>query len=101
MSAIGAYISMSNKSPNSIDQRIGDKIRTLRLEQNITQQSLGEQIGVSYQQIQKYERGSNRISAVSLFEICKVLNVPISSMFDEPARSFNQIIGKSRSRVRW
>jgi transcriptional regulator with XRE-family HTH domain len=83
-----------------MDQRIGEKIRALRLEQNITQQWLGEQIGVTYQQIQKYEKGSSRMSAVTLFEVCQVLNVPISSMFDEPTRSFHQIIGKNRARVR-
>jgi transcriptional regulator with XRE-family HTH domain len=92
---------MPIKGPTSMDQRIGNKIRALRLEQNITQQWLGEQIGVTFQQIQKYEKGSSRISAVTLFEVCQVLNASISSMFDEPTRSFHEIIGKKRARVRW
>jgi transcriptional regulator with XRE-family HTH domain len=52
-----------------------------RLALGMTQETLGKALGVSFQQIQKYERGHNRVSAGRLFEICKVLNLPLSSMF--------------------
>jgi transcriptional regulator with XRE-family HTH domain len=56
-------------------------MRERRLALNMSQQELGVALGVSFQQIQKYERGLNRISAARLYEICKVLKLPFSSMF--------------------
>jgi transcriptional regulator with XRE-family HTH domain len=57
-------------------------MRERRLEVNMTQDDLGKALGVSFQQIQKYEKGVNRVSASRLYEICKVLNVALSSMFE-------------------
>jgi transcriptional regulator with XRE-family HTH domain len=48
----------------------------------MTQHALGEALGVTFQQIQKYESGTNRVSAARLFELCKALKVPLSSMFE-------------------
>ena len=53
----------------------------------MSQDHLGQQLGVSFQQIQKYEKGINRISAARLYEICQVLDVPIASMFEDIPRS--------------
>ena len=53
----------------------------------MSQQRLGKELGVSFQQIQKYERGVNRVSAARLYSICKALNVSLSSMFErDPTR---------------
>jgi transcriptional regulator with XRE-family HTH domain len=57
-------------------------MRERRLALNISQNQLGKELGVSFQQIQKYESGRNRVSAGRLFEICKALNVSLSSMFE-------------------
>jgi transcriptional regulator with XRE-family HTH domain len=53
----------------------------------MSQDHLGQELGVSFQQIQKYEKGINRISAARLYEICQVLGVPIASMFEDIPRS--------------
>jgi transcriptional regulator with XRE-family HTH domain len=50
---------------------------------SMTQANLGEKLGVTFQQIQKYEKGRNRVSAARLFEICKALNVTLASMFED------------------
>jgi transcriptional regulator with XRE-family HTH domain len=49
----------------------------------MSQSHLADQLGVSFQQIQKYEKGTNRISAARLYEICQILGVPIASMFED------------------
>lgn len=74
----------SSKSRNSIlDGKIGAKIKHHRLVLGLSQEELAKIIGVKYQQIQKYESGTNRISAGSLFILSKALNVPIDSFLDE------------------
>jgi transcriptional regulator with XRE-family HTH domain len=57
-------------------------MREQRLALSISQEQLGRKLGVSFQQIQKYENGKNRVSAARLFVICKALNVSLSSMFE-------------------
>ena len=70
------------RSVNSIDKHFGEQIRSRRHALNMSQEHLGKELGVSFQQIQKYESGANRISATRLYEICQVFDVPIASMFD-------------------
>ena len=72
---------LSPRSPSVIDVYFGMQIRKARLERHISQQDLGEALGVSFQQIQKYEKGVNRIAASRLFEICQVLSWPIINVF--------------------
>jgi transcriptional regulator with XRE-family HTH domain len=61
---------------------MGARMREQRLVLNMSQAQLGGELGVSFQQIQKYERGVNRVSAARLYRICKALNVSLSSMFE-------------------
>ena len=70
------------RNATPVDAYIGARIRERRLALNMSQHELGRALGVSFNQIQKYERGRNRVSAVRLFDICKVLNVSLSSMFE-------------------
>jgi transcriptional regulator with XRE-family HTH domain len=77
----------SPRSANSIDKHFGDQIRNRRQAINMTQDHLGQGLGVSFQQIQKYESGKNRISAARLYAICHVLDVPIASMFKDIPRN--------------
>lgn len=73
---------ISPRSASAVDSYIGVRMREQRLALEISQVQLGKTLGVSFQQIQKYESGKNRVSAARLFEICKALNVPLSSMFE-------------------
>ena len=72
----------SPRSASAVDRYIGDRMREQRLVLKMSQEQLGRELGVSFQQIQKYERGVNRVSAARLFEICKALKVSLSSMFE-------------------
>src|ERR1035437_10952117 len=69
------------KSKSEIDEYIGSRMRECRLSLHLTQEQLGRALGVSFQQVQNYEKGANGISAVRLFDICKILNVSLTSMF--------------------
>ena len=70
------------KDSTSFDKHVGQKLREMRTAAKISQTELGRGIGVSFQQIQKYEAGRNRMSAGQLWLLCRVLKLPILSMFD-------------------
>lgn len=70
------------RSPNPIDRHVGLRIRLRRKELGVSQEKLADQIGLTFQQVQKYERGSNRISASRLFELSRILCVPISYFYE-------------------
>ena len=66
-----------------VDSHVGARVRQRRALLGMSQTSLGSAVGLTFQQIQKYERGTNRISSSRLFEFAKVLDVPVSYFFDE------------------
>ncbi len=66
----------------TVDQHVGNRIRARRLELHISQQSLGAAIGVSFQQLQKYESGVNRVAGVNLVNIANTLHKPVSYFYD-------------------
>jgi len=68
---------------NPIDLHVGRRIKVRRLLRGLTQEDLARLVGLSFQQVQKYERGANRVSAGRLFELSKALRVPIQFFFDE------------------
>lgn len=70
------------KTPDPIDQHVGRRVRTRRLMLNMSQEALGDQVGITFQQIQKYEKGTNRISASRLQQISRVLGVSAWSFFE-------------------
>ena len=70
------------RSTGAIDDFVGSRIRERRIMLGLTQQQLAEMIGVTYQQAHKYERGINRVSAGRLYEIARVLNVPIAYFYE-------------------
>jgi transcriptional regulator with XRE-family HTH domain len=70
------------KSTAAIDRHVGARIRERRILMGLTQQQLAELIGVTYQQAHKYERGVNRVSAGRLFDIARVLSVPMSYFYE-------------------
>lgn len=70
-----------NGDANPIDVHVGTVLKQMRISKNLSQEQLGEAVGLSFQQIQKYEHGMNRIGASRLYDISCVLNVPINAFF--------------------
>ncbi len=70
------------RSANPVDVHVGTRVRLRRQVLKMSQERLGDQLGVTFQQVQKYERGANRIGASRLWKISDVLNVPVSFFFD-------------------
>jgi len=68
--------------PHIVDIHVGKKIRQRRWLIGMTQQTLGETVGIKFQQIQKYETGANRVSASRLWDIAKALGLPVASFFE-------------------
>jgi transcriptional regulator with XRE-family HTH domain len=74
---------MTAKNPTPTDLHVGYRLRMRRLMLGMSQESLGERLGVSFQQIQKYEKGANRVSASRLQQMASVLQVPVAFFFDD------------------
>jgi transcriptional regulator with XRE-family HTH domain len=72
---------MSNRSPDPIDKQVGQAIRAHRLMAKMSQTDLADQVGVTFQQIQKYERGMNRVGAGRLSRIARVFNIDVAALF--------------------
>ncbi|MCK5284725.1 MAG: helix-turn-helix transcriptional regulator [Alphaproteobacteria bacterium] len=69
-------------TPDSVDVHVGQRLRIRRSLLGLSQEKLAESIGLTFQQIQKYERGMNRISAGRLYQFSKILSIPISYFYD-------------------
>lgn len=74
---------MAGKKPNPIDAHVGSRVRLRRMLLGMSQERLGESMGLTFQQVQKYEKGVNRIGASRLFQISKILDVPVQFFFEE------------------
>jgi len=70
------------REANQIDEHVGSRVRLRRQLLKMSQEKLGGELGVTFQQVQKYERGSNRIGASRLFRLSGVLDVPVAFFFD-------------------
>lgn len=84
----------ANGSPNPVDIHVGGRVRLQRTLLGLSQEKLGESVGLTFQQIQKYERGANRIGASRLHEFSQILDVPVSFFFD----GFDQDLLKKSSK---
>ena len=69
--------------PNAVDVHVGQRLRLRRTLLGLSQEKLGEALGLTFQQIQKYERGTNRIGASRLYDLSRVLDIDIGYFFDE------------------
>lgn len=76
-------LSRRGEGPNPIDIHVGTRLRLRRTLLGLSQETLGEAVGITFQQLQKYERGANRISASRLFNLSQVLGVPVSFFFED------------------
>ena len=74
------------KAPHVVDEHVGRRLRIRRKQSGLSQQSLASAIGLTFQQVQKYERGGNRISASRLYEIAEFLDVPVGYFFEGAGR---------------
>lgn len=72
-----------DSGPNPVDVHVGSRVRLRRTLLGMSQEKLGEAIGLTFQQVQKYERGANRVGASRLFDLSRVLDVPVGFFFDE------------------
>ena len=72
----------ADKTPNPVDLYVGGRIRLRRRTLGVSQERLAEDLGLTFQQVQKYERGANRVSASKLYEIARSLSVPVAFFFE-------------------
>ena len=79
-------IRMPQKSPNPTDKHVGGRVRMRRMMLGMSQTELGNSIGLTFQQVQKYEKGTNRIGAGRLQQIARILKVPVGFFFEGSPR---------------
>jgi len=73
---------MAKKAPNPIDRHVGSRVRMRRMMLGMSQEKLGDALGLTFQQVQKYEKGTNRIGASRLQQISHILQVPVAFFFE-------------------
>src|SRR5215467_8249825 len=73
---------MAKKAPNPIDKHVGSRVRMRRMMLAMSQEKLGDALGLTFQQVQKYEKGTNRIGASRLQQISNILQVPVAFFFE-------------------
>jgi transcriptional regulator with XRE-family HTH domain len=88
---------MSKKAPNSIDKHVGGRVRMRRIMLGMSQVQLGEALGLTFQQVQKYESGTNRVGASRIQQIAQILQVPISFLFEGSPTAVPQAEGVSEA----
>ena len=84
---------MSAKTPNPVDKYVGSRVRMRRIMLGLSQEKLGDALGLTFQQIQKYEKGTNRIGASRLHQIADILQVPVSFLFEGGPSSSTSVEG--------
>jgi len=80
---VGRRRRRKSDKPNPVDVHVGSRVRLRRTLLGMSQERLGDAIGLTFQQVQKYERGANRIGASRLYDLSRVLDVPVSFFFDD------------------
>lgn len=74
---------ISKRMPNPVDIHVGNRMRMRRMLVGMSQEKLGERLGLTFQQVQKYEKGTNRVSASRLFHVAQVLGVPVQYFYED------------------
>ncbi len=85
------------KAPNPIDQHVGSRVRMRRIMLAMSQEKLGAALGLTFQQVQKYERGANRIGASRLHQISQILQVPVAFFFEGMPNALDASSGSALS----
>jgi transcriptional regulator with XRE-family HTH domain len=73
---------VTKKTPNPIDRHVGSRVRMRRMMVSMSQEKLGDRLGITFQQVQKYEKGTNRIGASRLHQISSILGVPVAFFYE-------------------
>jgi transcriptional regulator with XRE-family HTH domain len=79
-----------SRKPNPVDIHVGGRVRFRRMLLGMSQEKLGERLGLTFQQVQKYEKGINRIGASRLYDLSQVLGVPVQFFYDEAPVQYEQ-----------
>jgi transcriptional regulator with XRE-family HTH domain len=79
---MSAETRMTKKTPNPIDRHVGSRVRMRRMMISMSQEKLGDRLGITFQQVQKYEKGTNRIGASRLHQISSILGVPVAFFYE-------------------
>ena len=82
----------AKRSPHAVDRYVGDRVRMRRKMQGMSQEKLGDALGLTFQQVQKYEKGTNRIGAGRLQQIASIQQVPISFFFEGAPGSSSSVL---------
>jgi transcriptional regulator with XRE-family HTH domain len=82
---------MAKKAPNPIDKHVGSRVRMRRMMLSMSQEKLGDALGLTFQQVQKYEKGTNRIGASRLQQISQILQVPVAFFFEGAPNLHSQV----------
>jgi transcriptional regulator with XRE-family HTH domain len=85
------------KAPNPIDKHVGSRVRMRRMMLGMSQEKLGDALGLTFQQVQKYEKGTNRIGASRLQQISHILQVPVSFFFEGAPQGAEPGLGEAPS----
>src|SRR6202162_5972497 len=88
---------MAKKAPNPIDKHVGSRVRMRRMMLSMSQEKLGGALGLTFQQVQKYEKGTNRIGASRLQQISHILQVPVAFFFEGAPSSPPPLEGMSEA----
>ena len=89
---------MAKKAPNPTDKHVGARVRMRRMMLSMSQEKLGDALGLTFQQVQKYEKGANRIGASRLQQIAHILQVPVAFFFEgAPSLPGQQLSGLSEA----
>lgn len=90
-------MSVNKKVPNPVDISVGSRVRLRRNMMGLSQEKLGESLGVTFQQIQKYEKGANRISASKMQKISEILETPVAFFFEDTGKSVSEGLSEPES----
>ena len=82
---------MSTKGPSEVDALVAERIRAYRRQSGLTQDSLAKKLGITFQQVQKYEKAVNRIGAGRLFEIAAIFKIPIQALYPDSEETVEHI----------
>jgi len=88
----GGEYESSGRKPNPVDVHVGSRVRLRRMVIGMSQEKLGEKMSLTFQQIQKYEKGTNRIGASRLFQLSKILDVPVAFFFEDAFGANNGVM---------
>lgn len=84
--------------PNPIDVAVGKRLREVRIMRNLTQTQLGDKLGISFQQVQKYEKGTNRIGSSRMWMMCRILDIDPNYLF-EGVEDFNDVTSEENAKI--